>query len=114
LAGIFAMIPVQYLRITSSSVLKSFSGLTISKGFIVGSLNLSLDLDRMSLYRVFTAFLNWVDLLNMNRCAHSWTIEEMNDGLSCTRVSTYFAFNDIKPAYDAVPKSSISLNTTFA
>ncbi len=71
LAGMFAMIPVQYFRITFSSVGDSFSGLTISKGFIVGSLNLSLDLDRMSLYRVITAFLNWADLLNMNRCAHS-------------------------------------------
>lgn len=71
LAGMFAMIPVQYLRITSSSVLESFSGLTISNGFIDGSLNLSLDLDKISLYRVFTAYLNWADLLNMNRCAHS-------------------------------------------
>ena len=74
LAGIFAMIPVQYLSTAFSSVLESFSGLTISNGLIDGSLNLSLDLDRISLYRVFTAYLNWADLLNMNRCAHSWTM----------------------------------------
>lgn len=74
LKGIFAMILVQYLRIAFSSAVESFSGLTISKGFMVGSLNLSLDLDKIFLYRVFTAYLNWADLLNMKRCAHSWTM----------------------------------------
>lgn len=72
--GIFDMILFQYLMITSSCVLERLSGLTISKGFIDGSLNLSLDLAKISLYRLFTAFLNWVDLLNMYRCAHSWVI----------------------------------------
>ena len=109
LDGIFAMIPVQYLSTTFSSVGESFSGLTISKGFIVGSLNLSLDLDRMFLYRVSTAFLNWADLLNMYRCAHSWTMVGVMYWLS-----RYLIFRVIWPSYDAVPIASIWLIMTFA
>ena len=60
----------------------SFSGFTISNGFTEGSLNLSLALDSISLYRVLTAFLNWADLLNMYRCAHSWVITLIMSSLS--------------------------------